>query len=176
VDDIELVAPDPTWPAQFRHEAERVIALIGAGRVLAFEHVGSTAIPDLAAKPIIDMMALLRDVQDGLAAVPALESIGYSFWRDNPRRDRLFLVKGLPPSAPRRTHHLHMLADAAELRRHTLFRDYLRAHPHEATAYLALKRDLARRFEHDREAYTDGKDDHVAGVLSRAVIWEMQRD
>lgn len=79
----------------------------------------------------------------------------------------MFLVKGLPP-APRRTHHLHVTELAGELWQQLLFRDYLRAHPHEAAEYAMLKRDLARRFPHDREAYTDAKEPYIQAVMAKA--------
>ena len=103
-----------------------------------------------------------------MVAVGRLDALGYAFWWDNPKTDRLFFVKGLPPSAPQRTHHIHMTEIDGEMWQRLIFRDYLRAHPDEAARYAALKHDLATRHSQDREAYTDAKSDYVDGVLAKA--------
>jgi GrpB-like predicted nucleotidyltransferase (UPF0157 family) len=174
MDEVFLVESDPAWPDKFRAEAALVASIIGRDRIIAIEHIGSTAIPGLPAKPIIDIMVLVHELTDGLRAVPALEAIGYSYWRANPNKQHLRLVKGLPPAAPQRTHHLHVIADLRELHRHTLFRDYLRAHPEERAAYLGLKRVLAAQFVDDREAYTGGKRDYIDAAVDRARAWMRQ--
>src|SRR5665213_2346856 len=155
-DDIVIKPYDPLWPAQFAIE-RRLIESCLAAPAVAIEHIGSTAVPGLAAKPVIDIFVLVQQLEEGLAAVPALEAFGYSYWRDNPDKAKLFLVKGLPPAAPHRTHHLHIHADVAERARHLSFRDALRQDPVLRDAYAQLKRDLARQFQHDRERYTEGK-------------------
>src|SRR5260221_2473307 len=106
------------------------------------DDIGSTAVPGLPAKPFIDIMVLVHELTDGLRAVHALEAIGYSFWRANPNTKHLRLVKGLPPAAPRRTHHLHIIADPRELQRHTLFRDFLRPAFGNTTARASTPFDL----------------------------------
>jgi GrpB-like predicted nucleotidyltransferase (UPF0157 family) len=172
---IEIHPYDPDWPAAYERE-RRLILDAFAEPPLVIEHMGSTAIPGLPAKPIIDIIVQVRDLTEAHAAVPALEATGYSFWRDNPDKTKLYLVKGLPP-APRRTHHLHIYDDAAEITRHLLFRDHLRASPEGLAAYLALKQDLAARFHDDREAYSKGKtafiDDLVLslGGPPRRISW-----
>lgn len=161
---IEIHSYDPAWPAAFERE-RRLILKSFAEPPLRIEHMGSTAIPGLPSKPIIDIIVLIRDLADAHAAVPALEATGYSFWRDNPDKTKLYLAKGLPP-APRRTHHLHIYDDAGEITRHLLFRDHLRSSPEGLAAYLALKTDLAARFRNDREAYSIGKDAFVDAVVA----------
>jgi GrpB-like predicted nucleotidyltransferase (UPF0157 family) len=128
--------------------------------------MGSTAVPGLPAKPVIDIIVLVDDLEQGRAAIPALEAVGYSFWADNPDKSKLFLAKGLPP-APRRTHNLHIYADADEVRRHLLFRDHLRSNTAARDAYLAVKQDLARRFRDDREAYTEGKTAFIDAIVAK---------
>jgi GrpB-like predicted nucleotidyltransferase (UPF0157 family) len=161
---IELHSYDPAWPASF--EAERtLIAPLFAKAPILIEHMGSTSVPGLAAKPIIDLIVLVDDLNSARTAVPALEAAGYSFWADNPDKTKLYLVKGLPP-APRRTHHLHIYDDEAEVRHHLIFRDRLRESPDALEAYLALKRDLATRFRDDREAYSEGKNQFIDDLLS----------
>jgi len=173
---VELHPYDPAWLVAF--EAERqLIAPVFPVPPLLVEHIGSTSIPGLAAKPIIDIIALVEDLETARAAIPRLEATGYSFWAGNPDKTKLYLVKGLPP-APKRTHHLHIHDDEREVRRHLVFRDHLRTHPDAAAAYLALKLDLAQRFRDDREAYSKHKtrfiDDLVGplGAPPRRVKWE----
>jgi GrpB-like predicted nucleotidyltransferase (UPF0157 family) len=137
--------------------------------VIAIEHFGSTAIPGLAAKPIIDILIAVTSLAEAREhAIPPLEAMGYSYWRENPKTDRLFLVKGLPPRADRRTHHIHMTQTNSELWQRLLFRDYLRLHPVEARTYEQLKRILAANYHEDREAYTAAKTDYIQEVMKKA--------
>ena len=176
MDEVKLVSYDPRWPAQYNAEIARVSQALPAGLVVAAEHFGSTAIPGLAAKPIIDILIAVRSLPEACEmAVGALETLGYAFWPDNPKTDRLFFVKGLPPSAPRRTHHIHMTEIDGEMWQRLTFRDYLRAHPDEAARYAALKHDLAARHSKDREAYTDAKSVYVDAVLAKAAAGRFDR-
>lgn len=169
MDEIRLVPSDPAWPRLFDEEAARLRAIIPADLLVALDHIGSTAVPGLPAKPVIDIQATVRDLEVARARLVApLEAAGYAFRAENPDTDRLFFVKGLPPSAPHRTHHLHIMEDGPGALRHIAFRNHLRDHPAEAAAYAALKQDLARRFRDDREAYTAAKGDFIATVLDRA--------
>jgi GrpB-like predicted nucleotidyltransferase (UPF0157 family) len=167
-DRVELVDYDPRWLEMFEEEAGRLRAAL-AGVDLGswrLEHFGSTAIPGIAAKPIIDIMLISADPSRWPGLVSPLERIGYVFWTENPRRDRMFFVKGMPPFGPRRTHHVHVRTpdDANPA---LAFCEYLRRHPDEATRYARLKRDLAARHPTDRAAYTAGKDDFVAEMMRR---------
>ena len=166
MDEIQIEPYDAAWPAKFAVERELVLACLPRPP-LAIEHNGSTAVQGLAAKPVIDIMVLVENLAEGRAAISALEAIGYSYWRDNPDTSKLFLAKGLPP-APRRTHHLHIYADATELERHLRFRDRLRADPAMRKAYQLLKSHLATEHRHDREAYTDGKSAFIDGAIAQA--------
>ena len=169
MDHIHLVDYDSAWPLMFAAEAARVSSALPRGLVLAIEHFGSTAIPNMVAKPIIDLLVAVRSIQEAReTAVGPMEALGYAFWSDNPRRDRLFFVKGLPPAAPHRTHHVHMTELNGDLWHRLLFRDYLRCHPDEAQRYAALKRSLVAQHRHDREAYTAAKSDYVDAVMAKA--------
>lgn len=161
---IELHPYDPDWAAAFFRERDAIAPLFPVQPILV-EHMGSTSIPGLSSKPIIDLIVLVAELGDGRAAIPALEGIGYSFWADNPDKSKLYLVKGLPP-APRRSHHLHIYDDEPEVRRHLIFRDHLRANPKAAAAYLQLKQDLAARYRDDREAYSSGKTAFIDDLVS----------
>ena len=170
MDEIELSAYDPRWPAEFAAEEARLRAVLPPSLVIAIEHFGSTAIPGLAAKPIIDILIAVTSLAEAREhAIPPLELMGYSYWRENPETDRLFLVKGLPPQAERRTHHIHITQTKGELWQRLLFRDYLRLHPEEVRTYEQLKRTLAANYHQDREAYTAGKTDYIQEVMKKAV-------
>jgi GrpB-like predicted nucleotidyltransferase (UPF0157 family) len=147
---VELVTYDPGWPALYETERERLAPLLEA---LEIHHIGSTAVPGLLAKPIIDIVALVRDLD---APMSALIDSGYQYARsfNATLTHRRFLCY---PTASHRTHHLHMVDDRPELERRLRFRDRLRADPALANEYVALKRALAARYPEDREAYTEAK-------------------
>ena len=132
------------------------------------EHVGSTAVPGLYAKPVIDVMVGLGSPSDAERCVAPLEVIGYEHRPDLVLPDRLlFLVKHDPGGF--RTHHLHATTRETPFwETHLLFRDYLREHPETAREYARLKRDVAARLRDDREAYTDAKTTFISAVLGRA--------
>jgi GrpB-like predicted nucleotidyltransferase (UPF0157 family) len=166
--DVVALAPaDPTWPARFAAEADAIRAALGAAAAgVTVEHVGSTAVAGLAAKPVIDLLLIPPDgVWPRDAFVAALPALGYAFWADDPDPEHLFFVKGMPPYGTGRTHHVHVRprARAAPV---LAFRDHLRARPDAARAYEALKRALAAAHPTDREAYTRGKDAFVARALA----------
>ena len=156
---------DPAWPRLFDTERDWLVETIGTWLVGQIEHVGSTAVPGLAAKPIIDVMAPVRDLESSRAALVALSTVGYNH---APYRENImhWLCK---PSFSFRTHHLHLVPFGSELWfDRLLFRDHLRATPAVAREYEALKRGLAERHRHDREAYTDAKSPFVEATLKRA--------
>jgi GrpB-like predicted nucleotidyltransferase (UPF0157 family) len=169
-DEIELAAYDPGWPRLFDAERNMLERILPADQVLAIEHAGSTAIPGLAAKPIIDIFLAVRSIEMARATLVApIEAIGYVYWAENPDKARLFFVKGMPPYGARRTHHIHIMEPSnAAWQRTLMFRDYLRAHPDEAERYQRLKRDLAQHHRSDREAYTRAKDSYVLAVVEMA--------
>jgi GrpB-like predicted nucleotidyltransferase (UPF0157 family) len=168
-DEIELVEPDPTWPALFAAERERLLEALGANVFLEIAHFGSTAVPGLPAKPIIDMLAVARDIVALRAWLPdRLAPLGYLYWRDDPMRERLYFVKGMPPHGARRTHHLHVIAPDSPMREQVLFRDLLIADASMRSAYAALKQDLAVRYRHDREAYTEAKSAFILDAMRLA--------
>jgi GrpB-like predicted nucleotidyltransferase (UPF0157 family) len=169
MDEIEIVPYDPHWPALFAAEAARLRAVLDPNLILGLEHFGSTAIPGLAAKPIIDILIAVLSLAEAQAtAIAPLENLGYLHWYDNPKTDRMFFVKGLPPHGARRTHHIHMTEQTGEMWQRLAFRDYLRAHPDEAARYESLKRDLATQHRDDREAYTDAKEAYIQAVMAKA--------
>ncbi len=164
---IRLVPHDLAWPAAFAAEQRRLLSLFPL-ELRAVEHIGSTAIPGMPAKPIVDMLAGV----DSMAAADALfEQVllhGYATSRafNEMLPDRRWFMRSVEG---RRTHHLHIVVFGGPTwQRHLLFRDRLRSNAALAQSYARLKSELAARFEHDREAYTDAKSAFVASVLSVA--------
>jgi GrpB-like predicted nucleotidyltransferase (UPF0157 family) len=154
---IEIVDYDPTWPA--RAEAA-VDDLRATGLFTTIEHVGSTAVPGLVAKPVIDLMAAADDLDTVLARESALADLGY-VRETTGMTGRLFYVRG------ERTHHLHVVpAETWDTRNERLLRDHLLAHPDAAAEYAALKRDLAAT-ESDALVYTIGKTALVQRLIDR---------
>lgn len=169
MDDIDIAPYDPNWPALFEQEAARLRAALGDEPIAGLEHFGSTAIPGLAAKPIIDILIAVPSLDAARADFPQkLRSLDYVFWSENPRTDRMFFVKGMPPYGKKRTHHVHVTEPAGELWQRLKFRDYLRDHSDEAARYEALKRNLAAEHKTDREAYTAAKSAYVEDVMRKA--------
>ena len=170
-DPIVIVDYDPRWPALFERERAKIEVVIGDLLARAVEHIGSTAVPNLAAKPIVDMCAIVRDIDDLAAQEGRLESIG---WLAAPEpsdvqdRRRSYCT----PSVARRTHHLHVVeATSSAWRGWLAFRDHLRAHPDDASAYADLKRSLAADSPdpNDRTGYRAGKSGFIHELARLAI-------
>ncbi len=157
-----VVPYHPEWPTLFEGAAAEIRGVLGH-QILGIEHVGSTAVPGLAAKPILDILVAVSDFQKALKAAPLLADLGYEHRPDEESPDRHFFRRRVDG---RRTHHLSLAEPTSSHYRNTIvFRDALRADPRLAKAYEALKLDLANRFPHDREAYSRGKTQFVVDVL-----------
>lgn len=158
---VVVVPYDPRWPAVFVALRERVAAELGELAV-GIEHVGSTAVPGLDAKPVIDIDVVIRSVDDLAQTARRLAALGYAHIGDLGIAGReAFQADG---DLPR--HNLYVCAaGAVELQRHLTFRDALRNDPALAGRYAALKRELATRHRDDRDAYSEGKTAFVTGVL-----------
>lgn len=168
-DFIELENYDPTWPDKASKEIEKIKAACPFDWVLNIQHFGSTAIIGLKAKPIIDLMIAVTNIAEAKKLVPILESMGYLFWEENPKKDRLFFVKGMPPFGEKRTHHVHVFEIThPEWSARQIFRDYLNKNETAKNTYLDLKLALAKQFKHDREAYTAGKTEFVNTIVKKA--------
>lgn len=160
MDEVIIVEHNPDWKILFQKEVTLIKRVLNKDFITRIEHFGSTAVPGLAAKPIIDILIGVNSLAEAKQTASPLESLGYAYWVDNPDPQRMFFVKGLPPNSPR-THHIHMVEPDSILWERLLFRDYLRQHPEEAARYAQLKRQLAQRFISDREAYTQGKSEYM---------------
>lgn len=165
LDPIEVVDPSPGWPGVFAEWQARLAAALG-GTARRIEHIGSTAVPGLVAKPIIDVLVSVADLDEESRYVPAIESLGPALRLREPGH-RYFRAPG-----ERRVVHVHVCEAGGRWERdHLLFRDYLRAVPEAVAAYAGLKRRLAERFRHDRTAYTEGKTEFITGLLTDAERW-----
>ncbi len=155
---------DPSWPKSFEAIRARIAPPL-SNFATAIEHIGSTSVPGLAAKPIIDIDVLLRSANNLSLAIAALERLGYQHQGTLGIAGRDAFVA---PAHDVR-HHLYVCSpDAFEFQRHVTFRDYLRRHPNDADEYARLKRNLSGRFSIDREAYTEAKTEFIEGILRRA--------
>jgi GrpB-like predicted nucleotidyltransferase (UPF0157 family) len=164
---VVVVDYDPQWPSQYEEEKERILDVIGYVAV-AIEHIGSTAVPGLGAKPIIDIMVAVARLADAERCIEPLQEIGYEYVPEynDLIPERRYFHKG-PPGA--RTYHLHMVELTSEFwERHLLFRDSLRVHPEEAQRYDQLKKDLAAKFGSDRDGYTEAKTSFIESVIAKA--------
>lgn len=165
---VRIVDYDPGWPALADAEIRRIRQALGRVAV-RLEHVGSTAVPGLAAKPIVDLQLSVDAIEPRERYVEPLTRLGYLFAFAPESPDYHFF--GKPPERPR-THHLHVCeAGSVHEFRHVALREFLRAHAGEATKYAALKRRLVARHPQDRLAYIDGKDSYVTALEERAVAW-----
>jgi GrpB-like predicted nucleotidyltransferase (UPF0157 family) len=173
-EDVALVPYDPLWPELFRLEKAHLLACLPAGLVRRVEHFGSTAVPGLAAKPVIDVLVEVPDLDQTKArTAPVLQARGYDyFWRptrggDGPPFYAWFIKRD--PATGARTHHIHMVeAGFQEHWDRLLFRDFLIAHPQAACEYQALKLRLTSDHPNDRVAYTEGKTAFVVRVTEQA--------
>ncbi len=159
---IEVVAPDPSWPEQYERVRELITTALG-DRVLALDHVGSTAVPDLWAKPRIDVDLLVADSAAEVDYVPALAAVGFELVVREPEWEEHRVLRCHDPAT-----NLHVMSpEAIEPRRHLAFRDWLRTHPEDREAYAELKRGLAERGFTDGMDYNNHKAELVYDIYER---------
>lgn len=171
---VEVVPHDPQWRDAFEAEAKQVAAALGANLV-AVHHIGSTAIPNIYAKPIIDLLAEVRDIAEVDGRSSAMESLGYEVMGEFGIPGRRFFRKDNRKGT--RTHHIHAFeAGSAGGERHLAFRDYMIAHPGDALEYSELKRKLAQEHPQSIDGYMDGKDGFIKEIDRRAAQWRASYD
>jgi GrpB-like predicted nucleotidyltransferase (UPF0157 family) len=160
---IHLAPPDPTWPQQYAEVADRLRQALGPVAV-RIEHVGSTSVPGLAAKPILDVLLLVDDPADEAAYVPSLEAAGFLLHVREPDWHEHRLLRAEGPDA-----QVHVFAvGSGEAERVVLFRDRLRADPEDRVLYEQTKRQLAARSWHVVQDYADAKSEVVEAIIARA--------
>lgn len=164
-DDIEIHDYNPAW--QKLAEAEiNTIKEIANLPYVSIEHIGSTAVPHLSSKPIIDIFIVLSSLENAENWVTLLETMGYVFWDENPDKAHLRFFKGMPPYGMRRTHHIHIIETSNNtLENRIVFRDLLRRDEKTKNEYEKLKLALADSYSHDREEYTDRKTEFIKNAL-----------
>ena len=163
---VKLVAYDPEWAALFKMEAVQIKELFG-NRALGIEHVGSTSIPGMAAKPILDLMVAVDAIDDYATYAERLGKLGYFFRQDNrDEQEHILFVKG---AEEKRTHYLKLTTLNSDFwREHILFRDYLIHHPERAAEYRQLKRNLLEKYADERARYTEEKAAFIKQTIALA--------
>jgi GrpB-like predicted nucleotidyltransferase (UPF0157 family) len=173
--EVEILGYDTVWPDRFAEQRPVVEALLGPWLFGPVEHIGSTAVPGLRAKPVIDMLAPVVSLASAQAAVPVLEQAGWLFWAEDPcRHYRLWFLRPRPEA---RTHHLQVMEGGQPHAMALLaFRDALRADAGLRSQYAGLKDQLARQHPGNRNAYTNAKAGFVKKVLRQAGVQQPDRD
>lgn len=165
---------DPQWREKYLREEENIKEILGENSIAVY-HIGSTSVQGLAAKPIIDIMPVVRSLEEADRVSRAFEKAGYEYLGEFGIAGRRYLRKG----REERTHQIHIFQadDTANIERHLAFRDYMRVHEKEREEYARLKKSLAQKFPYDIESYCDGKDAFVRAMEERALaeydgIWD----
>jgi GrpB-like predicted nucleotidyltransferase (UPF0157 family) len=161
---IAIVEYDPRWPSLYEAERARLAAVLNL-HVVSIEHIGSTAVPGLPAKSLIDILVTVDHLGSPDGYIQPLRSLGYTYFPVLGNSHRYSFGKGVP-----HTHHVHIVEHGGdEHRRPIVFRDYLRSHPEAARQYAVLKRELAVRFHGNRHAYNAAKTDFIRSIEARAL-------
>jgi GrpB-like predicted nucleotidyltransferase (UPF0157 family) len=164
---VEVCTYNENWSVMFTEEAEKLNLIFGIEMVDIY-HFGSTAVPGLKAKPIIDMMPVVRDINDVDQYNEEMKKIGYEPKGENGIPGRRYFQKG----GDNRTHHVHIYqAGSDEIKRHLAFRDYLRSHPDVMKIYGELKEKLAQQYPYDIDSYINGKDQFARELEVKALNW-----
>jgi GrpB-like predicted nucleotidyltransferase (UPF0157 family) len=163
----------PEWPSEFRREAERLKMLLG-DELVTVHHIGSTSVPGLAAKPILDLLPLARDITHIDDRTAMLQEAGYQAWGEYGLPGRRYFTKD---RGAHRTHNVHIYqADDPDVDRHLAFCAYLRGHERARNEYEALKREVYAHHPGDIAAYNAGKNAWIKRVEQLALEWYRQRD
>jgi GrpB-like predicted nucleotidyltransferase (UPF0157 family)/predicted RNA-binding protein associated with RNAse of E/G family len=168
---VTIADYDPRWPLIYAKERSRILGAVGK-TIVAIEHIGSTAVPGLGAKPIIDIIVALPRLSDAQNCIEPLKGIGYEYVPEYEALipERRYFRKG-PESIPDKHFHLHMVERNGDFwKRHLMFRDYLRSHPDMAQQYSRLKKELAEKHASNREAYTEAKTSFIESVIVQAQV------
>ena len=166
---IVVTEYNPKWPEMFERESEKIKQILGANCASIY-HIGSTSVEGLAAKPIIDIMPVVKDLESVDLISSEFEAIGYEYLGEFGITGRRYLRKG----GEKRTHQVHIFAqsDSTNIERHLAFRDYLCSHEDTKAAYAKLKRELAKKYPYDIDGYCDGKEKFVKEVEAKALDWK----
>lgn len=161
---VKVVSYNPDWPAMFLAEQQHLTEVLSSWLCGSIEHVGSTAVPGLAAKPVIDIMVPVESLSASKEAIKALQNVGYCYYPYKADVMHWFCK----PSPEVRTHHLHLIPVGSELwKQRVAFRDHLRNSPQDLKRYAELKLGLAEQYHDDRELYTQAKWPFIKSVLDK---------
>ncbi|MFW9844203.1 MAG: GrpB family protein [Candidatus Thorarchaeota archaeon] len=167
--EVRVVPYDPTWPDKYELERNRICAVL-KNEIVAVHHIGSTSIPGMSAKPIIDLMLEVKDIIKIDEYNNEMIALGYEPRGELGIRGRRYFSREEPQDV--RTHHVHAYqTDNIELKRHLAFRDYMISHPKDAKVYAELKTVLARRFQWDIDGYISGKHLYMERMEKIALEW-----
>lgn len=168
--EIELVPASNEWKFKFKKEAGKLEKIFT--NQIGIHHIGSTAIDEIKAKPVIDILIVVKDISLVNGYVKEMERADYVYKGPNGMPGRRYFEKGYPVH----THHLHVFEDGnQEIERHLLFRDYLNAHPEEASTYSSLKEKLAKEYRTDPVGYTRAKGDFIREIDKKARDWKSKK-
>ncbi len=182
---VEVVPYDPQWKTAFEAESQQIVKAL-AKNLVVIHHIGSTAIPHIYAKPVIDFLIEVKDIDLVSEQTPAMVALGYEAMGEYGLIGRRYFRKDAsaefssaacavrkenPPGI--RTHHVHIYEIySPEIKRHLAFRDYMIAHPEDAEQYSQLKQELAQKYPEDIEGYMDGKYEFVKRIERKAIQWQ----
>lgn len=160
---------NPEWETEFKKEADLISKILGSLCIDIF-HIGSTAVPGLKAKPIIDIMPVVHNIDNVDALAREFEKVGYEYLGEFGINGRRYLRKG----GDERTHQIHIFekSNTKDIERHLAVHDYLRTHTEDAYLYGKLKEELAAKFPYDIDGYCDGKEEFVKQLEERALEWK----
>jgi GrpB-like predicted nucleotidyltransferase (UPF0157 family) len=162
---------DPVWPQRFRQEEARIRAALG-GAALSIEHIGSTSVPGLAAKPIVDILLVVKDSANEASYLPTLEEAGYVLRVREPDFDEHRMLR-----TPQKDAHVHVFsAGSPEIGRYLLLRDRLRQDDGDRELYARTKRELATKDWPSVDRYAEAKTEIIEGIISRAAAGSLQED
>lgn len=165
---IEVIPHDPAWEEEFRRESA-LLAAVFSEELVEIHHIGSTAMRGICAKPVVDIVSVVKNIDKVDDFNPEMERLGYLPKGEASIPGRRLFIK---PGEELRTHHVHVFqVGSPDIARHLDFRDYMNAHPDEARMYSRLKERLADQFPHDADSYCDGKDSFIQEVDRRAREW-----
>ncbi|WP_179134058.1 GrpB family protein [Halobacillus massiliensis] len=166
--EVKIVPYSLHWPAMFNAEAVRVKSIFGK-EMAGIHHIGSTSIPSIHAKPVIDILVEVNDIRKVDRYNSEMQMLGYEAKGEHGIAGRRFFKKG----GNSRTHHIHVFESGSrEAARHLAFRDYMRAHPEEALTYSQLKQRLAEKHPFDIDSYIEGKDAYIKEIEQKGLEWK----
>jgi len=171
---VEVVPHNPSWRSKFEDESKQIALALGEN-VVTIHHIGSTSIPNIYAKPVIDFLVEVKDIAKVDEQSSAIAALGYEVMGEFGIPGRRYFRK---QNEDIRTHNVHTFeVNSPEIIRHLAFRDYMIAHPEAAQKYSELKRQLAQQYPNDINGYMDGKDSFIKEMEQKALAWrELQNN